>query len=127
MNMYDENEVPEVLGLRGSALWMDLQRDYEWDPQEVELLLETCRTLDVIDKLAESVATDGVMVRGSQGQPVMNGAVAELRQQQSAFARLVGQLNLVDAELGQVISARAVASRSAAQAKWRARKEARGA
>ena len=111
-----------VLGVRGNALWVELQAEFEWDPHEEELLLETCRSLDVIDALAAAVEANGVMLVGSQGQPVLNGAVAELRQQQSAFARLASQLNLTDADLGTAISARSAASRAAAQKKWRDKK-----
>jgi hypothetical protein len=119
--------VPLELRQRGSALWTELQTKYEFDPHEVELLLETCRTLDVIEALSESIETEGVMLTGSQGQVVLNGAIAERRQQQASFARLVGQLNLLDAELGQAMSARAVAARSAGQARWRAGKAAKRA
>lgn len=114
--------VPESLGERGSALWHDLQTKFEFDPHEEEILLETCRALDVIDSLAAAVATDGVMLTGSKGQPVLNSAVAELRQQQASFARLAAQLNLMDASLGAVISARSSASRAAAQKRWRNQK-----
>jgi hypothetical protein len=116
-----------VLGRRGAALWRKLVAKYEFDPQEIELLLETCRTLDRIDDLEKSVSENGVMIEGSQGQKVLNGAVAEMRQQQTGFARLVAQLNLFDAELGQALSARSVASKTAGQARWRERTAAKRA
>jgi hypothetical protein len=115
-------KAPRSLGVRGSTLWLELQGEYEFDPHEDELLLETCRALDVIDALAASIEVDGVMLIGSQGQSVLNGAVAELRQQQAAFARLASQLNLTDADLGTAISARSAASRAAAQKRWRDKK-----
>jgi hypothetical protein len=115
-------KAPDTLGPRGSTLWLELQGEYEFDPHEEELLLETCRALDVIDALAKSVGTDGVMLIGSQGQSVLNGAVAELRQQQAAFARLAAQLNLTDADLGSVLSARSAARRASAQKQWRDKK-----
>lgn len=122
--MSDTVKAPPVeLGSRGRALWGDLWGTYEFDPHETEMVMETCRTLDVIDKLTESIEVDGVMITGSQGQKVLNAAVAELRQQQAAFARLVGQLNLLDAELGSAMSARSSGARAAAQARWREKKE----
>jgi hypothetical protein len=120
-------KAPDTLGVRGSALWLELQGEYEFDPHEDEILLETCRSLDVIDALAASVEVDGVMLIGSQGQSVLNGAVAELRQQQAAFARLAAQLNLTDADLGSVISARSAARRASAQKQWRDKKRGQGA
>jgi len=125
--MSDVDGVPVVLGDRGSGLWVELQRTFDFDAHEREVLLEACRTADVIDALAVAVESDGVVVSGSQGQPVLNGAVAELRQQQAALARLLGQLNLSDAELGAAISARSAGSRAAAQKRWRDRKAAAGA
>ncbi|HEY4269974.1 MAG TPA: P27 family phage terminase small subunit [Galbitalea sp.] len=122
-----EPRPPRVLGRRGAALWRKLVAKYEFDPQEIELLLETCRTLDRIDDLEKSVSENGVMIEGSQGQKVLNGAVAEMRQQQTGFARLVAQLNLFDAELGQALSARSVASKTAGQARWRERTAAKRA
>jgi P27 family predicted phage terminase small subunit len=128
--MADKDEAPplpppDVLGDRGRKLWLELTDEFDFDPQEVQLLLETCRTLDQIDALQDSIATNGVMVSGSQGQPVLNAAVAELRQQQTSYGRLVGQLNLLDAELGQAMTARARAARTAGQARWREGKKAR--
>ena len=120
----DTDGPPVILRTRGKALWIELQEKFEFDPQDVQLLLETCRTLDVIDSLSQSMDTDGVMIVGSQGQMVLNSAVAELRQQQAAFARLVGHLNLLDAELGQAISARSRAAKTAGQARWREGKKA---
>ena len=121
------DQPPDVLGRRGKALWVELQHTYEFDPHESELLLETCRALDLIDNLQTAIASDGVMLTGSQGQQVLNGAVAELRQQQASYGRLVGQLNLLDAEMGSAITARSRAARTAAQSKWRERKAAKGA
>ena len=53
------------------------------------MLLEACHTLDVIEVLKVAIERDGMMQTGSQGQPVLNGAVAELGEQQTAFTREV--------------------------------------
>ncbi|MDN4639700.1 P27 family phage terminase small subunit [Agreia sp. PsM10] len=86
--------IPRILKDRGRKLWRDLQREAEFDPHETPVLLETCRTVDTIDALADAIERDGVMITGSQGQSVINPAVAELRQQQQSLARLMGILNL---------------------------------
>lgn len=117
----------EALGARGRAFWDAAQVLYEFDIHEGEVLLEACRTLDVIDSLAGVVARDGVMSVGSQGQPVLNAAVSELRQQQAAVARLLTQLNLDAAEVGQVLSARQAQARAAAQKRWRDQKKVQNA
>lgn len=111
------------LGNRGRAFWDAQQAQLEFDPHEEAVLLEACRTLDMIDALAKAVESDGVMLVGSQGQPVLNGAVAELRQQQAALARLIIQLNLDAADVAGAISAKSGASRAAAQKRWRDQKQ----
>lgn len=121
------NGLEKRLGVRGRAFWDAALEKYEFDPHELQVLLEACRSMDTIDDLAVSVRTDGVMTVGSQGQPVLNGAVAELRQQQSALARLLTQLNLDSAELGQALSAKQASARAAAQKRWRDRKAVSGA
>lgn len=116
-----------ALGARGRAFWAAAQEEYEFDIHESEVLLEACRGLDMIDRIAKAVESDGVMLKGSQGQPVLNGAVGELRQQQAAVARLLSQLNLDAAEVGQVLTAKQVQAKAAAQSRWRERKRAGGA
>lgn len=117
-------DVAKGLGERGQRLWDAIfTEDVEGDQHDQELVLETCRVLDVIDNLAAAVQRDGVTVAGSRGQPVVNPAVAEMRQQQVVFSRLIGQLNLDEAEMGALLTARAAAAKRAGQQKWRAMRE----
>ena len=107
------------LKARGLDLWTQLHETYEFDPQETNLVIEVCRTLDTIDTLAASIKKDGTMVLGSQGQMVLNSAVAELRQQQAAYARLVTMLNLNAAESGSaLLTATSASASAAANARW---------
>ena len=110
---------PDGLGVRGSATWTEIHETFEFDPQETELLIEVCRTLDTIDALSKAIERDGHMVMGSQGQPVLNGAVAELRQQQLSYSRLVTMLNLQGVEgAAAIIRATSVRATTAANARW---------
>lgn len=118
-------EVPQGLGERGARLWSSIMDDLEGDQHDADLVLETCRILDVIDDLAAAVERDGVTVEGSRGQIVINPAVQEMRQQQVTFSRLIAQLNLDEAELGAMLTARQASARRAGQAKWRKAQEAR--
>jgi hypothetical protein len=112
--------VPKGIGRRGKAFWVDVQSELEFDARETGLLLEVCRILDTIDLIAQAVAADGVMLEGSQGQKVLNGAVAELRQQQAAYARLVTQLNLEGAATGEAMrSPRAASAAATAKRRWK--------
>ena len=85
---------PRSLKTRGRKLWISIHTEFDPYEHETAMILEVCRTLDTIDTLAASIAKDGTMLLGSQGQMVLNSAVAELRQQQAAYARLVPLLNL---------------------------------
>lgn len=112
--------VPDGIGERGAAFWMSVQEQMEFDARETDLLVEVCRSLDMIDRLSSSIAVDGVMIQGSQGQKVLNSAVAELRQQQASYARLVLQLNLDGAEKGESMkSARSSSAAETAKRRWR--------
>ena len=53
----------------------------------------------------------------------MHPAVAELRQQQIAFLRLIAQLNLDEAEVDALLSAQQVVAKRAGQKRWRAMQE----
>lgn len=118
------------LGLRGQRLWdaiLGAEDGLDGDQHDRELVAETCRILDVIDGLSTAVDRDGVTVSGSRGQTVVHPAVAELRQQQLAFSRLIAQLNLDEAEVGAILSARAASAKRAGQKRWRALKNSRDA
>lgn len=123
---------PSMLGRRGKALWRVLHNDLEFDAHEEAIVLEACRTADVIDDLADVIEKAGVMATGSTGQVVVHPAVPELRQQQAAFSRLLTALNLSDAldgSSGQVAVSRAISTsaQAAANARWNRSKGARGA
>jgi hypothetical protein len=110
---------PDRIGPRGKAFWLSVQSELEFNVRETGLLTEVCRVLATIDLLAESIAADGVMLEGSQGQRVLNAAVAELRQQQAAYARLVTQLNLEGAATGEAMrSPRAASAAATAKRRW---------
>lgn len=115
---------PRSLKTRGRKLWTSIHSEFEPFEHEAALILEVCRTLDTIDTLATSIETDGVMVTGSQGQLVLNSAVAELRQQQAAYARLLPLLNLdSSASVVAVLSPSEARAAQAAAARWAPVKE----
>jgi hypothetical protein len=93
--------VPEGLGARGAEFWREIHGVARFEPNDTALVMEACRTLDVIDALASAIATDGLFTKGSMGQDVLNPAVAELRQQQAAFGRLIGLVSLPEKEKAQ--------------------------
>lgn len=123
---------PRVLGERGRELWRELHETLEYDAHESAVVLEACRTVDAIDSLSAIIASAGYMAAGSTGQAVVHPAVAELRQQQASFSRLLTSLNLsaaLDGQAGAVGMARAVSTQAsvAANARWSKSRGARGA
>ena len=85
---------PKGLACRGRKFWASTVKRFELTNGELELLIEVCRTLDELDRLAEVVAVHGATLAGSKGQTVINGAVAEARGQRLALHRLIAALAL---------------------------------
>lgn len=68
--------------------------EFDLDLDALELLIETCRVMDTIDGLRETVARDGQMIPGSMGQTRLHPAVSELRQQQRQLVDFIGRLGI---------------------------------
>lgn len=107
---------PPELAERGAQFWIDLHESLEFDPQETALVTEACRTLDRIDAL-ELLLAGGLTSTGSTGQTVVHPAVAELRQQQAGFARLIGAVNL-PADAAAADRFRTMRAHAGAAARW---------
>lgn len=107
------------LQARGGAIWDAVMEDLEGEPYDEALVLELCRIADTLEGLAAVVARDGLTTLGSAGQTVIHPAVAEIRQQQQAFARLLTQLNLETVDVGAMLSPRQASAKSAAAKRWR--------
>jgi hypothetical protein len=85
-------------------------------PADSALLDAACSTLDLIARLETRVEDDGLMITGSKDQLVVHPAVAELRQQRAALARLLSVLGLDGGDNPQTHSQR---QRAAANARYR--------
>lgn len=108
---------PAGLGKAGKALWSSLVAAYEFAPHEVVLVERACRLADREAQLQEVIARDGLVVDGSNGQPRLNGAVAEARLTTLAISRVLGSLKMPD-ESGRPLSAASVRSQRAANSRW---------
>ncbi|WP_199522524.1 hypothetical protein [Geodermatophilus marinus] len=86
---------------------------YEFDGHELELLVELCRTLDVLAELDAVIQRGGVLTEAGKASP----AVVEARQQRLSLARLVGALRLPN-EDGVSLSPAQAHAQKAAQARW---------
>ncbi len=118
---------PRGLKARGGRFWKSVTAGYELNVDELELLLEVARCLDVCEDLAGAVEGDGLTVAGSVGQPRLHPAVGELRATRALVGRLLAQLGLPDAD-GQTLDSPVRArARGAANKRWAATRGDHGA
>jgi hypothetical protein len=103
------------------AVLADLPEGWELDRREIEFLDLAARQADDLAQLEKAIAKEGVTALGSTGQRTVHPAVLEARQARLAISRLLGAIELPDAE-GQPATAASVRARTAANARW-ARRE----
>jgi P27 family predicted phage terminase small subunit len=89
---------PKGLGDQGRALWRRIVNDvadgWELDARDLVLLTSACRLADQVHALELVVAEEGVMSKGSAGQPVPHPAAVEIRLSRVAQAQLLGKVEL---------------------------------
>jgi hypothetical protein len=115
--MARQYDPPVGLEEGGTALWDDITAVYDLRPDELRVLEAACFEVDLIDRLQREVGTADLVVHGSQGQPVANPLVTELRQHRSALRALLKQLDLPDESTGT--TSRSAQARDAANARWK--------
>lgn len=115
-----KNPTPEGLEQAGSDLWASIAGTgkYDFRPDELQVLRDACRTADIIAKLEGEMEGQALTVKGSQGQPVANPMLAELRQYRALLRGHLKSLNLPD-EDGRAGESRSSAARRAANARWK--------
>lgn len=88
-----KKRTPAGLGAAGRRLWASVLDEFELVEHEAAQLEEACRVRDTITVLRGQVEADGLMIPSSQGVR-LHPAVAEIRQQQLALARLLATLQV---------------------------------
>jgi hypothetical protein len=113
-------EPPVELGRRGAELWQAVLTEHELRTDELRVLEDACREVDLIERMHAELQTSPLVVKGSMGQDVANPLVQELRQHRALVARLLGALKLSD-EDGEERDAqfRTDRARKAALSRWR--------
>lgn len=109
---------PANLGTQGSALWDSITGKWELRADELAVLGDACSTADMIHTMEAGLEGQDLMVRGSQGQLVINPLISELRQYRAARAALLRQLKLPDENSTDVGGALSAKNRAAANARW---------
>lgn len=113
---------PAKLGTKARGLWAAVTKTYDLRVDELRVLEDACREIDLIERLEGELREAKLVVKGSMGQPVANPLVQELRQHRGVLARLLAGLKLPDSEDGRAAAAaadRSSSAREAAHARWR--------
>lgn len=115
---------PKGLGPGGLKLWRAVLAAHDLQGHDVRILEDSCREVDLIDRLSEELADSPSMVKGSMGQLVASPLVSEVRQHRATLNTLLRGLKLPADEANAVSEARArtEAALVAARAKWTRRK-----
>lgn len=71
-----------------------LPDDWEWSERDAAFLDLIEETADRIAEFESVIAVEGVMARGSRGQPIVHPAAQESRHARAELARLLDKLNL---------------------------------
>ena len=108
---------PSKLGAKAKRLWTEITGSYELRVDELRILEDACREIDIVERLEDEFRTEDTMVKGSMGQLVASPLLQELRQHRAVLARLLGMLKLPD-EDGRAQESVSNAARKAANARW---------
>jgi hypothetical protein len=94
-----DTRAPSGLRAPGRRLWQSVVTVYELAEHERALLVEACRTIDLLDRLDAAVRRDGPLIDTPQGLRAHPAAV-EARQQRLTYGRLLAALRLPDDDAG---------------------------
>lgn len=110
---------PEGFGPAAKTLWGDITRDFDLRADELVILEQACRTLDLIDRLQRAISDPNshITAKGSKGQTIVNPLTQEIRQQRATLKTLLTGLGLnTVGDAGE--GSRSASARSLAMARW---------
>jgi hypothetical protein len=111
---------PTKLGTKSRKVWKGITESYELRADELQILEDACREIDLCEQMEAKLALDAeLVVTGSMGQPVAHPMVAELRQHRSTVQRLLSSLRLPADEEAAAAQSRSASARDLAKARWR--------
>ena len=90
-------KAPAELAAAGAELWRNVRRDFDLRPDEIEYLLNACRTLDELKRIEQQLANEAIFSKGSRGQRVANPLLGEARAHRREFTAQMKALGLRDA------------------------------
>lgn len=111
---------PPGLGSKGKKLWKDYVDKYDLRVDELRILEDACREVDLIERLEKKISSPGFNLEGvgSMGQPVASPLIQEVRQHRALVAKLLKSIELPEEE-GSAATTRSTRARAAANARWR--------
>lgn len=111
---------PAGLAARGLEAWDRLTVEYDFRTDEIHVVREFCRTLDVLERLAVELESAPTMVMSPSQGLVPNRLFAEVRQQRLALRGLASCLALPDVVHGRGGDGMTVSenARRASRARW---------
>lgn len=112
---------PSGLSPKARSLWSQTTKTYDLRTDELRVLEEACRELDLVERIDKELRAGDLLVRGSMGQEVPNPLLQEIRQHRTVMARLLNQLHLPEEEEGSGAGKgrSSSAARDLANARWR--------
>lgn len=112
--------VPIGLTPKGRKFWHDVTSEHQLRVDELRILEDACREIDLIARLDAELRKKGstLVVNGSMGQPVANPLVAEVRQHRNTLKGLLASLKLPDDPDEAKGKSRSTSAREAAAARW---------
>jgi hypothetical protein len=84
---------PAGLKIGGQRLWDRVLGDFELAEHEQAVLLQACRTVDILDRLQVVIDDGAVVVESPQGLKT-NPAIVEFRQQAVTLAKCMAALRI---------------------------------
>ena len=85
---------PTGLDASGRLLWESVAGEFELDVHEQLLLLQACRTADLLDRLARRGEGADLTVFNAKGEQVTAPWITEHRQQSIVLARILAALRM---------------------------------
>ncbi|MFG2870995.1 hypothetical protein [Streptomyces sp. NPDC048338] len=89
---------PGGLDESGTRLWESVAEPFDLDVHEQLILLQACRTADLLDRLSLEASRGRLTVRNAKGEEVTNPVITEHRQQSLVLARLLASLRMPSGE-----------------------------
>lgn len=104
---------------RGRRFWRKVTATYGFRPDELVLLEEVCRHMDLVDEYRSKIAEGQLVIAGSRGQPAPHPLLQELRSSRDLIGKLLRQLGFEDEPDARAGNSRSAAGRALAQQRWR--------